>query len=78
MTLTEQMDAARKIIKDHLVDACVEILEWHDTSVLRNGVVRQAAALITLDKCDNLKLIEHMVSRFSMEYFAKSQLYYKI
>jgi hypothetical protein len=74
ITLTEQMDAARKMIKDHLTDACIEILEWHDHGLLRNGVVRQAAALITLNKCDNLKIIENMVNRFSMEYLAKNQL----
>jgi len=64
----EQIDAAKKLIEDNLLQACREILEWHDTSILCQGIVRQAAAFIEFDKHHNLGIVESMVDRAALEY----------
>ena len=39
-------DALKAYILAHLKECCEEILEWHNTAILRNGCVREAAKLV--------------------------------
>lgn len=64
----EQLDAAKKLIDENLVQACREIIEWHDTSILCQGIVRQAAELLEFDRHHNLGIVESMVDRAALEY----------
>ena len=52
----------------HHVELAVEILEWQDKALLRNGKVRELAEILrSLDPHHSLKLAESFAARAIME-----------
>lgn len=55
--------------KLHLKECCAEILEWQDTAVLRDGKVRELAAMVGgfISNHDTLRVAESFISRAAIE-----------
>ncbi len=61
----------RDFAKENIQELCEEILEWMDTSVLRNGKVRELAEALhksspSEDPITMLTLAEHVVAKVAM------------
>lgn len=66
MSRPRDIDVMRMYVADNLSQCCAEILEWQKTSVLRDGCVRTAAAMLTSCKPDELRVVECEVARAAM------------
>ncbi|MGZ8887985.1 MAG: hypothetical protein ACXW1D_00335 [Halobacteriota archaeon] len=55
--------------KLHLKECCAEIMEWQDTAVLREGKVRELAAIAQglIDNHDALRVAESYINRAAIE-----------
>jgi hypothetical protein len=59
--------------REHLKELVAEIIEWQDTALLRDGRVRELAAIIrTVSDHHALKIAESAVTRAAMEHVALS------
>jgi hypothetical protein len=69
--VTGPFDPIRGTIYASLPDFCEEIREWHDTAILRDGKVREAArsvAHLVNDDSHRLQIVEGLVNEMAMRY----------
>lgn len=71
-TPSEQLLKAQEYTQRHLTELAYELLEWHKTSILRDGKVRELARL-----CDfaghPLAVAEKLISDECLEIVARAQ-----
>lgn len=72
-----QLEAVRKsaqrFAKKHVAELATELLEWSNTSILRNGRVRELAHILkALDTTHALKIAENFAVHAALEVAAKS------
>ncbi|MES2323239.1 MAG: hypothetical protein V4633_13325 [Pseudomonadota bacterium] len=62
-------DQCKKFAEDNLRECCIEIIEWQDTAILRDGKVRELAALCStfISNHDGLRVAESYVSRAAIQ-----------
>jgi len=65
------MEKARRFVKDNLTELCQEILEWHNTAILRDGKVRELAQMLKFTGCD-LAVAESMINSAALTFVANS------
>ena len=63
---TKLMDDAENFIQCNLFELCVEIREWHHTSILRNGKMRELAKMLSFTE-RSLPVAESMVNAAAMD-----------
>ncbi len=68
MSPQEATIAAHELIGENLAAAAREILEFHETSILKDGFVRQAAELLNFAGHHKLTLAEQIVSKMCMKF----------
>jgi len=61
----------KEAVKETLPECCAEILEWQNTAVLRDGVVRAAAKLTPVTEKD-LRIVEAEIARQAMKFVVKA------
>lgn len=67
-SLRQILDRGRAYIAENLLEACQELLEWQNTGLLRDGVMREAALILEpLDTHHSMKIAEDEVKRQAME-----------
>ncbi|WP_267122759.1 hypothetical protein [Xanthomonas sacchari] len=66
----ESLRAMKAFAAAHLPELCAEICEWHATSVLGDGVLRELAQLCAFDPSNRLQHAERLVERMSLERLA--------
>ena len=65
---------AAKFAKDHVVVICEEVLEWHNTSILREGRVRELARLLEpLADSYALSVAESYARRAAFEFVVQNR-----
>lgn len=65
--LAAQRAAAIKFATEHVREMAAELLEWQDTSILRDGKVRELAKMCAFADYHALKVAEHFVHRAALE-----------
>lgn len=67
-------DHALRFTREHIKELAAEIIEWHDTSLLKpNGRVRELAVILkTLDPTKSLSIAENMINREALNQIAKN------
>lgn len=66
----ESHAAMEKFVNEHLRELCAELVEWQDTSLLRQGRLRELAALCTFDPDGQLRQAERMTERAAIRAIA--------
>lgn len=59
-----------KFVNEHLRELCAELVEWQDTGRLRQGRLRELAALCTFDPNGHIRLAERMTERAAIRAIA--------
>ena len=67
--LIEKRSAAEAFCKQHAIECAQELIEWQDTSLLRDGKLRELAKLCEafMGNHDGLRGAERMVERRALE-----------
>lgn len=60
------IERARRAIQDNLVDCCRELLEFHNTGLLCNGVVRKIAR--NFGPTNRLAIVESLINEAALEF----------
>lgn len=70
--IREAHQRAERFTKEHIKELAAEIVEWHDTSLLKiGGRVRELAQILqTLDKSKSLSIAENMINREALKIVA--------
>jgi hypothetical protein len=68
-------EAARQFAADNIAECAVEILEWHDTAILRDGKVRELAYMLRplFNDADNLRGAESFINVEALKFAARSR-----
>ncbi|MGT3784159.1 hypothetical protein ACVTE8_16530, partial [Staphylococcus aureus] len=67
-SLTAARDAATAYAREHARELATELLEWSDTTLLRDGRVRELARMLqVLDAAHALKLARSFAERAALE-----------
>ncbi|WP_321944663.1 hypothetical protein [Burkholderia cenocepacia] len=70
--LTAARDAATAYAREHARELATELLEWSDTTLLRDGRVRELARMLqVLDAAHALKLARSFAERAALELAAR-------
>ena len=73
MTSNELRLVSIQFARDNLKECAQEVIEWHDTAILRDGKVRELAKMCNewASGVDDLRLAERIVERVALEEVAK-------
>lgn len=63
----EKLEEAKRFVKDNLEECCRELIEWHDTSILCDGKVREVAKLCSFAGRDALPVAESLIKMAAYE-----------
>lgn len=66
----ESLAAMREYTALHLKELCVELIEWHDTALLRDGRMRELAGLCTFDDSNHIRQAERMIENAALRVVA--------
>lgn len=64
----EKLEEAKRLIRENLETCCRELLEWHDSGILRDGKVREIARLCSFAGSSALSLAEGLIERAAIEH----------
>lgn len=64
----EKLEEAKRFAKDNLEECCRELIEWHDSSVLRDGKVRELAKILSFTGHVTLSVAESLIKRVAYEH----------
>jgi hypothetical protein len=59
--MSDSVAAMREFARANLPELCTELLEWHSTSLLRDGKMRELARLCTFDPSNTIRHAERVV-----------------
>lgn len=69
------LNSSIRYCNDNIGDLCREILQWHDTGILKDGKVRKLAHMLSyVPAYDRLKVAESMISTLAMESIIHNEL----
>lgn len=76
MTNPDQVNLQKGIdfCEENLVEMCEEILEWHQTAILRAGKVRELAKIFSFAGSSALSFAEDTVKTCSMKRVLETQI----
>ena len=77
MSTKEQvaLDSASDFLDDHLYEAALEIQEWAETAILRDGVIRRAALILAplgTDFTQRLAIAQSLANRKALAFVIES------
>lgn len=64
----QQREAGMQFCKNNLAECCHEILEWHETAILRDGKVRELAGIFYFAEPHALSMAEEAVKTEAMKF----------
>lgn len=68
------MEKAQRMAKEHLVEACAELIEWAMTSILPNGRIREIAETLKgVTEYQSLTLAQTLVQREALKYVVEKE-----
>lgn len=70
MDYTAIMQSARDFAREHLRECCMEMREWQDTALLRNGRVRELARMLEPIGAQ-LRIAEGVIQRAAFDHIAQ-------
>ncbi|WP_419900626.1 hypothetical protein [Roseomonas sp. USHLN139] len=74
LSYVQAVDAARVALEANLPAVCRELLAWHDTGLLPDGRLREAAAILEpVAPGYFLQIAEGMANRAALKHAAQSQ-----
>ncbi|QNK01752.1 hypothetical protein [Dyella telluris] len=70
----EAMAKAQAMAKEHVGEACAELIEWATTSILPNGRVREIAEVLQgVSEYQSLTLAQTLVQREALKYVVEKE-----
>ena len=74
MTLNEACDKAIQLVNENLQECCEEMLEWHDTAILREGKIREIGEICKeLSDYGYLRIVESYIFTAALRKIAEIQ-----
>ncbi len=69
----EQFSLVEKYVQENLKECCQEIVDWRNSTILKNGHVRHASKLLKDVVFEQkLKMVEDMVNKAAIEFCIKN------